>query len=47
MAPLHTAFTQSSFRGSAKPRARNPWTPASGIWIPGSPLCGAPEWRPR
>ena len=32
-----------SFRGSAEPRARNPWTPASGKWIPGSPPAAPPR----
>jgi len=26
-------------------RTRHPWTPAAGIWIPGSPPRAAPEWR--
>src|SRR4029077_2330812 len=32
---------QVSFRGGAQRRARNPWTPAAGIWIPG-PAFGRP-----
>jgi len=48
--PSHTAdpqvivpFVRSSFRDAAQRQARNPYSRGLCLWVPGSPLRGAPE----